>query len=258
MRTLWLDSWPLPARALAGGLALCAVLAGVPAAASRGTSEPQAQPRQQRVEAAALQAHASQAVSGWLARQPISRFEVSPVSPMAGVDVPAGPWSLSARALADGQAPVGRIIVWVDVRVADRVERRVPVVMMVWSFAPRWQARTDLPARAAVGPDGFERQEVELSVPYLPAPAKLPTGMRLTRALAAGQLLLATHVEQAIEVTRGDVVVAHMRRGLVSVQTRGEALQDGRSGQRVQVRIAGATGPVPALVVGPGALQVNE
>jgi flagellar basal body P-ring formation protein FlgA len=253
MRLARLVSWVFVASALAFALAL----AEAEAAPSRVASDPQAQPRQ-RIEAAALQAQASRDLSDWLARQPVSRFEVSPVSPVADVDVPAGPWSLSTRSLATGQAPVGRTIVWVEVRVADHVEKRVPVVMMVRSFAPRWQARIDLPARAAVGAEGFERQEVELALPYLPAPAELPMGVRLTRALAAGQVLQTAHLEQAIEVTRGDLVDAHVRRGLVSVQTRGEALQDGRQGQRVQVRIAGATGPVLALVVGPGTVQVNE
>jgi flagella basal body P-ring formation protein FlgA len=258
MRWVRLVSWSLLAPAFAVALALAEARAAVP----RVASESPAQPRQ-RVEAAALQAQASRGLSDWLARQPVSRFEVSPASPVADVDVPAGPWSLSTRPLAAGQAPVGRTIVWVEVRVADRVEKRVlekrvPVVMMVRSFAPRWQARIDLPARAAVGPEGFERQEVELSLPYLPAPADLPMGARLTRALAKGQVLQAAHLEQAIEVTRGDLVDAHVRRGLVNVQTRGEALQDGRQGQRVQVRITGATGPVQALVVGPGAVQANE
>jgi flagellar basal body P-ring formation protein FlgA len=146
----------------------------------------------------------------------------------------------------------------VDVEVAGRLERRVPVVVAVRSFASRWQARTDLPVRAAVGPDGFERQEIELSLASVAAPAELPVGKRLSRAIAAGQVLQLTHLEQATEVTRGDMVEAHVRRGLVSVQTRGEALQDGRSGQRIQVRITGASGPVLAQVVGPGTVQVNE
>ncbi len=247
----------LAAPALAGALVLCAALAGAPAVAAGTAVEPQAQARQ-RVEGAALQAEAARAVSGWLTRQPVSRFEVATASPVPDLDVPAGTWSLSARPLAAGQAPVGRVIVWVDVQVDGRLERRVPVVVAVRSFAPRWQARTDLPARAAIGPDVFERQEIELSLPSVAAPAELPVGKRLSRAVAAGQLLQPSHLEQATEVTRGDMVEAHVRRGLVSVQTRGEALQDGRSGQRIQVRITGASGPVLAQVVGPGTVQVNE
>jgi flagella basal body P-ring formation protein FlgA len=219
--------------------------------------EPPVQARQ-RVEGAALQAEAVRAISAWLARQPVSRFEVSTGLPVADVDVPAGPWSLSTRPLAAGQAPVGRVIVWVDVQVADRLERRVPVAVAVRSFAPRWQARTDLPARAAIGPDVFVRRAFELSLPSVAAPAELPAGKRLSRAMAAGQVLQPAHLEQATEVSRGDMVDAHVRRGLVSVQTRGEALQDGRSGQRIQVRITGASGPVLAQVVGPGTVQVNE
>ena len=255
MRRVWPGSPALPVLALSGAAALCALLAGAPAAAWGAATETQAR---QRVEGAALQAEATRAVSGWLARQPVSRYEVSTGPTMADIDVPAaGPWSLSARPIAAGQAPVGRIIVWVDVQVAGRVERRVPVVVAVRSFALRWQARMDLPARAAVGPHVFERQEIELSLPYAAA-AELPLGMRLSRALAAGQVLQAAHLEPSTEVTRGDMVDAHVRRGLVSVQTRGEALQDGRNGQRIHVRITGASGPVLARVVGPGTVQVNE
>ena len=258
---VWAPPWSgfrlLPALALAGALALCAALAGSRAMAAGTVVEPQGQSGQ-RIEGAALQAEAVRAVSGWLERQPVSRFDVSTGLPVTDVDVPAGPWSLSVRPLAAGQAPVGRIIVWVDVLVAHRLERRVPVVVAVRSFAPRWQARMDLPARAAIGPDVFERQEIELTATSVSAPADLPAGKRLSRAVAAGQVLQPGHLEPATEVTRGDMVEAHVRRGLVSVQTRGEALQDGRSGQRIHVRITGASGPVLAQVVGPGTVQVNE
>jgi len=212
----------------------------------------------QHIEAAVLQSEAMRALNEWLKQQPVSRFELAVASPLAGADVPAGAWSVAARPLAASQPPVGRVTVWVEVRVADRIERRVPVAIKVRAFAPRWHARSDLPARTAVGPESFELGETELSVPYTPAPRELPAGMRLSRALAAGQPLLSAHVEPAAEVTRGDIVAAQVRRGLVSVHTRGEALQDGRSGQRVQVRIAGATGPVQAQVIGPGTVQVNE
>jgi flagella basal body P-ring formation protein FlgA len=257
MRKSWSGSRLLPVFAVAGALVLCAALAASRAMAAGAATKPQVQARQ-RVEGAALQAEAVRAISAWMAQQPVSRFEVSAGLPMTDVDVPAGPWSLSARPLAPGQVPVGRIIVWVDVQVVDRLERRVPVVVTVRSFAPRWQARTDLPARAAIGSDLFERQEIELSLPSAAAPVELPAGKRLSRSMVAGQVLQPAHIEQATEVTRGDMVEAHVRRGLVSVQTRGEALQDGRSGQRIQVRIAGASGPVLAQVVGPGTVQVNE
>lgn len=213
---------------------------------------------QQSIPGTALRSEAVRAVGAWLKQQPVSRFELESGSPLADVDVPAGTWTLAARPLAAAQPPVGRITVWVEVSVDQRIERRVPVAIKVRAFGPRWQARTDLSARTPVGLESFELTESELTVPYLPAVRKLPAGMRLARALAAGQPLLAAHIEQATEVTRGDIVAAHLRRGLVSVHTRGEALQDGRNGQQVRVRIAGSTGPVRALVTGPGTVQVSE
>lgn len=237
-------------------LVLSAALAGTSNVASAAVAVPTH--GQQRIEAGALQAEAMRAVSGWLKAQPVSRFEIAPAAPLADLRVPGGPWTLSARPLAAALPPVGRVIAWVEVSVGGRIERRVPVAIDIHSFAQRWHARADLPARAPVAADAFELREAELSTPYQPSPSDLPPGMRLSRPLAAGQPLQSTHMEPAVEVTRGDIVSAYVRRGMVSVQSRAEALQDGRSGQRVQVRIAGATGPVQALVTGPGTVEVNE
>jgi flagella basal body P-ring formation protein FlgA len=206
-----------------------------------------------------VQAAAEAALRDWMARQPVARYEIEPIAVPPETQVPSGDVQLGVRPLPTGQAPAGHLTLWVDVRVDDRTVRQLPVVMKVRSFAPRWVARTDVVAGSVLDPADFEQREVALETQRRPALSMPPaTPARLTRPLRAGQVLEAGDLAGLTDVTRGEPVTASIQRGLVSVQARGEALQDGRSGQSIRVRIAGATAAVLAEVTGPGRVQVNE
>lgn len=206
-----------------------------------------------------LQAAADSALRAWLASQPVTRYEIEPLATPPASQVPSGALQLSVRPLPAGQAPAGHITLWVEVRVDDRLVRQLPVVMKVRSYASRWLARVDLPARSPVDAGSFEQREEVLALPYRPTLLDLPpASARLVRPIRAGQALEAADVGGLVDVMRGDPVTVSIYRGLVSVQARAEALRDGRSGQSIPVRIAGATAAVMAQVTGPGRVQVNE
>lgn len=211
-----------------------------------------------QVDSGAIQSVAEQALEVWLAQRPLLRHQVSVLAPPVAVPVAAGPLTLSACGLAASQMPAGIVTVWVELQVDGWVARRVPVVLFVRAFVRRWSARADLPSGRPIAEGDFEPADVELQAPYRLVPTDLPLGTRLARPLLAGQLLEQGHVAEVFDVTRGALITADVRMGQVNVQARAEALQDGRNGQRVRVRIAGATSPVLAQVIGPGRVQVSE
>lgn len=211
-----------------------------------------------QVDPAAIQSVAERALQAWLAQYPLLRHQVYVLAPPVAAPVAAGALTLSARGLPPSQVPAGVVTVWVELQVDGWVARRTPVVLFVRAFVRRWAARSNLQPGLRVDEEDFEPREIELQAPYRLAPQDLPLGTRLSRPLRTGQLLEQGHVAEVFDVTRGDLVTADLRMGPVNVQARAEALQDGRHGQQVQVRIAGATSPVSAQVIGPGRVQVKE
>lgn len=211
---------------------------------------------QQQVLAADMDAAARSALADWLTKR-VDRFEIGPMlSTVAEVSVPAGALTLTVRQLGSQVVPVGRVTVWLELRVDDRLARLVPVVLQVQSFSRAWIARLDLAANSLIEHDYFEQRELALRLPYREVATALPGQARLSRGLRAGEALTTADMVALRAVNRGDMVAAQMRRGAVTVRTQGEALQDGQTGQRVLVRLSAAAAPVLAQVLEPGLVEV--
>lgn len=82
------------------------------------------------------------------------------------------------------------------------------------------------------------------------------TGSLATRALNAGQPVLASQVRKPPMVKRGDQVVISARSGAISVRMPGEALSDGTQGQQIRVRNLRSQRVIQARVVAPGQVEV--
>lgn len=65
-------------------------------------------------------------------------------------------------------------------------------------------------------------------------------------------------VETAPLVTRGGWALLRSARGPVELESRVQVLQEGHSGQTVQVRLPNGNAVIAALVTGPGTVEVNE
>jgi flagella basal body P-ring formation protein FlgA len=81
---------------------------------------------------------------------------------------------------------------------------------------------------------------------------------RLRHAVRGGDVLARALVEPLPAVTRGDWVRLQTNEGAVSLESRAEALQDGRAGQVVNVRLANARSSILARVRGPGLVEVQQ
>jgi len=150
------------------------------------------------------------------------------------------------------------VVVWLELRVNDRISRVLPVAMQVRAFGQQWVAREKLERNQVVTPKHFERREVEFRLPYRVAAVDVPARMRLLRDLQSGQTLEATDVFATHAVSRGDLVIAEIHSGRVSVRAAAESLQDGRLGQRVLVKVGGSAKPLFASVIEPGLVEVRR
>ena len=77
---------------------------------------------------------------------------------------------------------------------------------------------------------------------------------------AETRVLPASRVERAdaaLAVARGEWAVLRAVEGSITLESRVEVLQDGRTGERIRVRAQGVTGPLFARVVGPGRLELT-
>jgi len=71
-------------------------------------------------------------------------------------------------------------------------------------------------------------------------------------------VLTMAHVEALPFVARGERVQLRSRVGAITLETMAEALQDGRAGQDVLVRLPSSANPVTASVVGPHEVELKQ
>ena len=175
--------------------------------------------------------------------------------------VPAGEQpDLRARAPVDGAWPARRIAVPVELWSHGRYVRTAIVPVRVEVKGTAWVARDDVSPRRTLDRAAFDAVEIDLAglaAPPLPLDAAF-SALRLRRAVLKGQVLTASHVESQPTVSRGDRVAVRSRSGAISLEASGEALQDGRPGEQVLVRMGGRAGAsLLARVVGPNQVQLQ-
>jgi flagella basal body P-ring formation protein FlgA len=185
------------------------------------------------------------------------RAEIHSSGEARDIDVPAGPVELNARPVPQEAALARRLTVWVDVVVAGRFVRTVPVALQLSVFGPAYVAKEGSPPGSRVVPSNLEEREVEWSGRASPPVGDTSVAsLRLRRPLAAGEPLTRAQVETAPLVSRGEWATLHATQGLVHVESRVEVLQDGFSGQTVRVRLPRASGVFAARVTGTGTVEV--
>lgn len=186
----------------------------------------------------------------------------------AAADCPDEDWAvpvgertdLRARPPVDGAWPVRRIAVPVELWSDGQYVRTAMVPVRVKLLGTAWVAREDVSPRRTVDRDTFDAVEIDLAglvAPPLPVDAAFEV-LRLRRAVLKGQVLTAAHVESRPAVSRGNRVTVRSRAGAISLQASAEALQDGRPGEQVLVRMGGRAGAsLLARVVGPNQVQLQ-
>jgi len=187
------------------------------------------------------------------------RVEIHPAEAAPAVELPAGEVSLGVREVPASKLARSRVAVWVDVSLDGEFYRSVIVPLRLELFGPALIARKSLPRGHAATPEDFEPRQLDLA--SLGAEAVAPeslTGRRLARALAAGDALLETSLEERLAVGAGDMVTLQVRNGAVQIESQALALSAGAVGQIVKVRPGASDAEVLAEVLAPGIVKLSS
>ncbi|CAJ0822609.1 hypothetical protein LMG18101_05093 [Ralstonia flaminis] len=206
---------------------------------------------------AQLQMTARQRLESWL-RGRYERFSVSSGQNVDDISVPAGDVDLRVRELSDNQLPTPRMVVWVEVWVAGEFVRVVSVAFDVNVYQAAWVARHDVRAGDALRTADFERREIDVTKLGTAPVAAIPEGWRARHSVMAGAPLLEAAMQPIPVIARGQTVVLRSRVGMISLETRAEALQDGWPGRPVQVRMLAGRYPVRGQVMEDGAVELGQ
>lgn len=247
--------------ALAQGLQRLAALGGA-SLAWQGAEAVQIQWAQKSISAAEVVAVAQAPLQAWLAAHG-DRVQLQAAALPADVQAPLATIRLVARPLAETR-PRARMTVWVDVLADERFVRAVPVVFNVQAWRRLPTAVRDLPAGDPLKPDAVAFKELDLA--SLPGPVDtvgatalpLEAGLRLRRAVRAGEVLSATLLEAAPPVERGGWATLRLSSGPVLVERRVQVPQDAALGQTLRLRLPEATTPVLARVTGARQLELVQ
>lgn len=226
-----------------------------------GAEETRVRVLEQYLPAARIEQAARSVLREWLGQR-ASRFEIDTLSLPGDIKVPVGEVELKARPLAANLEPASRMVVWMDVLAGGRFVRTVPVSFAVEAYREAWVAPAPVARGVPLEAVMAERREVAIAGGSVPvsrqgSPVDGSTdGRRTTRAAKSGEPLTARNTAPLPAIARGDWVALHLKSGMVELERRAQALQDGELGQVVKVRAANNASPVEARVVAPGRVEV--
>ncbi len=204
-----------------------------------------------------LDALARGELDAWLTKRSESHV-VELVAPIAPVMVPPGRVTLSVRALPHVPTPTARAALWIDVSVAGRYQRSVSIDYRVHAFRTAWVAVEELERGQDVDAARVTRGQVDAATLSGALWTDSPERLRMRRAVHRGEPLTMLDVELRPYVVRGERVEVFSRVGELSIEAQAEALQDGKAGQDVLVRIASSRSPVTARVLKPGLVEIRQ
>lgn len=187
------------------------------------------------------------------------RVEIQPGDAAPEVFLPAGEVSLKVRDIAASKLARSRVAVWVDVSLDGEFYRSVIIALRLELLGPALVARKSLLRGHLVTPEEFELKQLDLAL--LPAAAVAPESpltRRLSRALAAGDVLLETFLEERLAVGAGDAVTLQLHNGAVQIESQAQALSAGAVGQIVKVRPGASDAEIPAEVLAPGVVKLSS
>lgn len=199
-----------------------------------------------------IAAAAAEMLHTWLAAEG-GRAELQVERPPRDLEVPEGPLRLQARPLGQAQLRK-RMLVWVDVWAGRRFVRTVPVAFLVAAGSEPPAAAVPLAAVAPLPSVPIGLREIEVAG-RAAGPAMPPAPDASLRS-RSGEVVRLHDVPRVPAVARGQWASLRAEAGVVTLETRVEVLQDGRTGDKVRVRQPGATAGVMAKVLGPGQLEI--
>lgn len=210
---------------------------------------------------------ARESLRAWLARDG-AQVAIAVANEPPDVVVPEGVLRIEPRRLSqyasDAALLARRMSVWVDLEANNRFVRTVPVDFNVNVSGPAYVARQPLKAGTRLSPALVSVENVlwtgRMAAPLRPersATGESPlTALRVRHALAPGDALTAAAVERTPLVVRGGWATLRESDAGVRLESRVEVLDDGRLGERVQVKLPNAHEALYARVTGPEAVEI--
>jgi flagella basal body P-ring formation protein FlgA len=183
---------------------------------------------------------------------------LAPVDAPVTIVVPAAHIDYRARSQVLAQPLPRRIAQWVDVYADGRLYRSVPMIFEVSAETQALVANHDLAANVPLGSDTATLRmvdAVEAKSPLVTADA-FDAGLRARRPIAAGAPLSWRDVSLLPAVERGASVTLRVSAGAVQIEQRGYALDDGKLGAMVRVKLASGAA-LSARVIGSALVEVG-
>jgi len=118
--------------------------------------------------------------------------------------------------------------------------------------------RKQIPARSLLTQSMMTTQRTDISGhsgSWWTNPAEL-TGMRLTRPLAAGAVILTSYVKQPPMIKRGDMVSILLDAGGIHIRTAGKALRAAARGDRLKVKNLRSNEIIQVVAESPGIVRI--
>ncbi|MDQ6998998.1 MAG: flagellar basal body P-ring formation chaperone FlgA [Mariprofundus sp.] len=132
----------------------------------------------------------------------------------------------------------------------------VPVRVHWWAMAVVMVK--DIPARSLLTQSMLKRTRTDIAghSGHLVRQNNDAVGMRLTRRMYKGDLLLSNHMKRPPLIQRGELVTMIVEFGGLHVRTQGKAMRSAQQGQRLLVKNLRSQQVVQAIVESAGAVRV--
>jgi len=181
---------------------------------------------------------------------------VEPVRPQAGQAAPAGKVELRVRPGAR-EARKGQNSFPVEVIVDGQVYRMINVSVLVKVLAPVLVSTQAIPRLAEISDANVVLQERDITT--LPGDILLEkpaVGWTASVPICEGAVIRRSWVAAPLAVKSGDAVLVVVDSGAVRVIEKGTAVQDGRPGDRIKVRLLGDIREVRGTIAEPGIVKI--
>jgi flagellar basal body P-ring formation protein FlgA len=189
---------------------------------------------------------------------PERTVELKPLAVDCGTAIPIGAATYKTRGQQSEQLKK-RMVEWVDAYVDGRFVRAIPVQFEVGAWGPARVSLVDAKAGAALNEGNTEVRLVDLTQQrHAVSTGALSEGQRVRARTFAGETVAAKSIESAPDVLRGEWLPLTSQSGAVSLESKVEVLQDGRTGQIVRVKRGEGKASFAARVAGPGRLETLQ
>lgn len=209
-----------------------------------------------RMEPQAVVEYAQAKLRAYLEAQ-YTNLDLRPTTRLDALRIPAGEATFSAS-VRGGPKPQRRMRVDVELHSTNQLLRVIPVWFEVRAYANALTLARDIAVDEVLRTDDMEYRQVDVAAADgdVLVLAGDVVGQRMRRAARSGTALSRAMVGVVPAVVRQDDVEVEVRAGAVLIESRGTALSDGRYGDLVAVRIAGAE-LLRGRVVGAKRLALN-